>query len=291
MDRAGFSGLSRLFESRRASSHKYNFGHVLVIGGAPGMVGAPLLTARAALRTGAGLVTIASSDNVVDKLEKRVEEVMTLRLPDNTAQAVKAIREFANARKVTALAIGPGLAASRIALIKALLPKLQLPTMLDAGGLDAYSGDPAALGEANSRNPDVIISPHQGEFARFVGRPLPSNRSVLKKLTAETARAARTVIILKGHRTLVIDPDGQEYDNVSGNPGLATAGTGDVLTGMVSGLLAQRFKTFEAAKYGVYLHGLAGDLAAASKTQPGLVASDIIDYIPEALKHVRKSLT
>jgi hydroxyethylthiazole kinase-like uncharacterized protein yjeF len=289
MDMQEFQPLRRLF-ARPPAANKYDYGHVLVVGGAPGMVGAPFLSARAALRIGAGLATIASSANVIDKLERQVEEIMTLRLPAGNRQAVQALQAFIGKRKVKALAIGPGLAASRTGLVKHLLATLAVPVVLDAGGLRAYDNDLADLRAAGRHNLRIVLLPHTGEFRRLIGRELPGSRTALKQLLADTAKATGTTIILKGDRSLVVGDKGRLYVNSSGNAGLATAGTGDVLTGMVAGLLAQAFDPYEAASCAVYLHGLAGDLAAADTTEPGLIASDLIDYLPAALQKVRAAL-
>jgi len=280
--------LMPLFD-RPPTSHKYDFGHVLVIGGAPGMVGAPLLAGRAAMRVGAGLVTIASTESVIDKLEKRVEEIMTLRLSENNDEAIRELGSFITNRKVNVLAIGPGLPAERGSLVKDLVATSKLPVVIDAGGLAAYDGSLSLLRKASRYNPDIILTPHPGEFARLVGKQLPATGAAIKKLLLDTAQATGTVIILKGDSSLVAAKE-QVYQNDSGNPGLATAGTGDVLTGMVAGLLAQQFASFDAACCGVYLHGLAGDLATDAKTEPGLIASDVIEHIPAALRQVRREL-
>lgn len=252
---------------RRLESHKYDYGHVLVIGGSPGMVGAPLLVAMAALRTGAGLATIASSADVIDKLEKRVVEVMTLRI-DNLSTIIDFVKE----RKVSAVAVGSGMDANQLGLVKQLLPRLTIPAIIDAGALAAHQ-----LAK------EAILTPHTGELARLVGGPLPPDApAFVKKLAGQWQQ----VVVLKGNHTSVAGPQGEWYVNHTGNPGLATAGTGDVLSGVIAGLLAQGAAPFEAAQYGVYLHGLAGDLAAQDKTQPGMVASDVIDKLPAALQSI-----
>jgi len=280
------SVLKPLFE-RPHTSHKYDFGHMLVVGGAAGMVGAPFLSAQAALRTGAGLVTIASAEDVIDKLERRVEEVMTLRLLGDSAEALETLNGFITARKVNVLTIGPGLSPARHSLVRALLAKSSLPVVLDAGGLAAYDGRLAELHDVSRHNPDIILTPHPGEFARLIGKQLPGARAAVQKLLMATAQTTGTTIILKGQPTLIANAGGKTYTNHTGNPGLATAGTGDVLTGLITGLLAQGLGSFEAAACGVYLHGLAGDLAASVKTEPGLIASDVIEFIPAALQHVK----
>lgn len=290
MDMQTLEPLKRLF-IRQPSTNKYDYGHVLVVGGTLGMVGAPFLSARAALRVGAGLATIASSANVIDKLERKVEEVMTLRLPADNQKAAQTLHTFIDERHVKAVAIGPGLDSARTALVKRLLETLAVPVVLDAGGLRAYDNDLAALRAASRHNPKIVLSPHQGEFRRLIGRELPAGKPAVKRLLIGTARATGTSIILKGAHSLVADAKGQCYVNSSGNAGLATAGTGDVLTGMIAGLLAQAFSPFEAAVCAVYLHGLAGDLAAADNTEPGLIASDVSSYLPAALKKVQAALS
>ncbi len=267
---------------RPADSHKYQYGHVLVVGGSPGMVGAPLLSAEAALRTGAGLVTIASAGDVTDKLERRVEEVMTLRLPGGVDEAAATIQDFIVRRKVSVLVFGPGLTPDAVAadLLGKLLQISGLPTVIDGGGLGALSGRLGLLDDAG----DVILTPHTGEFRTLTGRELPSERADLKPLAIGFAQEHRAILVLKGEPTYVAHPDGACYENTTGNPGLATAGTGDVLSGIIAGMIAQHIKPSEAAEAGVYLHGLAGDIAAAAKTQPGMTATDVIEAIPEAFR-------
>lgn len=270
---------------RPTNANKYDFGHVLVIGGSPGMVGAPLLASLAALRVGAGLVTVASRATTARQLEKRVKEVMTLALPpyDRTEEATRAVLEFAAARKVTSVVIGPGLPRMAESLVRTLLARLPLPAVLDAGGLTAFRGHLELLQKTTVRNPGVIITPHSGEFDRLTNNTF-NDDSERRRYAQRFAAQYRLTVVLKGHHTLVAHPNGSSYVNQTGNPGLATAGTGDVLAGVIAGLLAQRFEPAQAAEAGVYLHGLAGDVAAAEKTEAGLIASDLIDLLPAALK-------
>jgi ADP-dependent NAD(P)H-hydrate dehydratase / NAD(P)H-hydrate epimerase len=267
MDNTSLDKLRGVLE-RRPDSHKYDYGHVLVVGGSPGMVGAPLLVAMAALRIGAGLVTIASSADIIDKLENGVLEVMTLRLPKDGQAAAERLGKFIDERKVNVVAAGSGLADDNV--VRLVLPRLRVPAVLDAGALSAH----------DTHQADVVLTPHAGELSRLISEDLPQDR---KKLLQDKAREWKVTLLLKGDHTIVAGGEGQFYVNDTGNPGLATAGTGDVLSGVIAGLLAQGLGSFEAAKYGVYLHGLAGDLAAADKTQPGLIASDVIEYLPAAL--------
>src|SRR5665213_2841271 len=273
---------------RPEGANKYDFGHVLVVGGSPGMVGAPLLAAEAALRTGAGLVTIASRTSVIDKLEKRVKEIMTFRLSDDLPTAAEEIVSFISNRKVSVIVIGPGQVPDFAALSPALLSKLNIPVIVDAGAIAAFHDHLDLLKEAAGHNQNIILTPHAGEYQKLIGSKPPADHEALKQAVSRFSKDHGVTLILKGHPTLVARPDGQLYENPTGNPGLATAGTGDVLSGIIAGIMAQHLSSIEAA---VYLHGLAGDLAAHAKTQPGMIASDVIDQIPAALRSAARSPT
>jgi hydroxyethylthiazole kinase-like uncharacterized protein yjeF len=282
--------LSQLLH-RNLESHKYSFGHVLVVGGSPGMVGAPLLSAKAALRTGAGLVTIASENAVIDKLEDRVEEIMTLSVPKASGEANDTLQEFIRARKVSVLVLGPGLKPSVQLgnLIEKLIEQLSIPIIIDGGALGVLRDHPDVLQRSNS--PAVILTPHLGEFKRLVDIELPEERSELKPIARQFADAVKVHLVLKGYTTYVTHPKGTLFENTTGNPGLATAGTGDVLTGIIAGLIGQGIAINQAIETGVYLHGLAGDIAAEEKTQPGMIASDVITSIPTAYKYLSAMMT
>lgn len=264
--------LRQLFK-RPLATHKYDYGHVLVIGGSPGMVGAPLLAAEAALRTGAGLVTIASVDTVIEKVEKRIKEIMSLRL--GSKLSVAPIRKYIVSRKVNAIVLGPGLSRTSAAnkFVQQVLTDFELPIVIDADALYALSQNLIILKQAARKNKNLILTPHEGEYNRLT-----------KHSPAEFAKEYNLHLVLKRNKTQVFHPDSSRYLNNTGNPGLATAGTGDVLSGIIAGLLAQDIPSVAASEGGVYLHGLAGDLAAKAKTQPGLIASDVITYIPSALR-------
>jgi hydroxyethylthiazole kinase-like uncharacterized protein yjeF len=277
--------LRQLLE-RPLNANKYDFGHVLVVGGSPGMVGAPFLTAEAALRTGAGLVTVASHADVIDKLEKRVKEIMTLRLAGSLPVAADELETFVNERKVSVLVIGPGQAPDFAALAPVLLQKLTIPVVVDAGAIAALHNDLDLLKNAAVGNPNIILTPHAGEYYKLTGEKPPAEQAQLKQMAAQFARNFQVTLVFKGHQTLVAHPDGRVYENTTGNPGLATAGTGDVLSGTIAGILGQVADTGPAVEAAVYLHGLAGDLAAATKTQPAMIASDVIDQIPAALRSI-----
>lgn len=247
------------------------------------MVGAPLLAGEAALRIGAGLVTVASSAHVTSKLEKRVKEVMTLALPDSqdARAAVDMLLSFIRKRHVTVVVIGPGLSESSADFVRIFLAGLHVPVVLDAGGLSALHGHLALLRDVASKNPAIIITPHTGEYEKLTTTVLPHDT---RTTVTDFAKRYGVTVVLKGHKSLVGHPDGSSYENKTGNPGLATAGTGDVLSGAIAGLIAQGVTPGDAAETGVYLHGLAGDLASAAKTEPGVIASDVIAALPAALK-------
>lgn len=236
------------------------------------MVGAPMLSAMSALRTGAGLVTIASSPEVIDKLEKRVLEIMTLRV-----SSASDIQNFIKDRKVSVLAIGSGMKPDQAEIVRHVLQSTDLPVVLDGGGLAALDQHFDLLNER------IILTPHTGEFQKLINEPIPKQREELKEIARYFSRNQGANLVLKGEPTYVIRPAGSVYVNSTGNPGLATAGTGDVLAGVIAGIIAQGIEPAEAAEAAVYLHGLAGDLAAKDKTEPGLIASDVVNYLPTAL--------
>lgn len=283
------SAMQTCLPTRRPSSHKGTFGHAGIIAGSVGKTGAAALAARAALRVGAGLVTVATPSSVNDILEAKLVEAMTVPMPETKARtlsrnALERLVSFMAAR--TAIAIGPGLstAPETVELIQALTKHLDRPAVFDADALNALSGRIALL--ASCKIPP-IITPHPGEMARLEAEATPQtvNNDRLG-IATRFARERGLFVVLKGARTVVARPDGAVAICPTGNPGMATAGTGDVLTGMVVGLLAQGLPSWEAACVATYLHGTAGDLAAAGKGQAGMIAGDLVEQIPHALNLV-----
>jgi NAD(P)H-hydrate epimerase len=272
--------------NRRNDSYKFDFGHVLVIGGSAGMVGAPLLTGKAALRTGSGLVTIASTPEVSDDLEKRVEEIMTLALPKDAKEAINMLNQFIKDRKITVIVVGPGLKPSPYyqSIIENLLIQQSLPIIIDGGGLSLIKTNLDLLKKSSSSA--VVLTPHLGEFERLLDKKLPDERAELKPIAASFANKYKVILVLKGHPTYVADSNDPIYENSTGGPGLATAGSGDVLSGIIAGIISQVNEPTEATEAAVYLHGLAGDITSNNKTEPGMIASDIIESIPMALKQI-----
>jgi NAD(P)H-hydrate epimerase len=271
---------------RKANTNKGDYGHILVIAGAPGFTGAAALCSQAALLCGSGLVTLGIAKGLNIVLARKLTEVMTKPLPE-TADGTLAtgafvpIMEFS--RKTDCVAIGPGLSrnVSTEALVKKLLISLERPVVLDADGINAIEGDLGILKHAKAF---VTITPHPGEMSRITGIRTEEISRNKEKVAKSFANKYNVVCVLKGHRTIVARPDGKVFVNTTGNPGMAKGGTGDVLTGMIASFIGQGIMPFEAATLGVYLHGLAGDLAANEKGEVSMLASDLLDKIPEAVK-------
>lgn len=274
--------------NRPKESNKYDFGHVLVIGGSPGMEGAPLLAAKSALKTGAGLVTIASIDSVVEKIAGNIPEVMTLGLSSFNKEQSEKVLDFIKNRHVSTLVIGPGISLKSKKFIHNLLIATDLPTVIDAGGLAAFEDNLEILNKIASKNKNIVLTPHPGEFSRLINKIMPKLTDSQNKLAANFAKDHHVTIILKHALTFIAHKDGGYYKNQSGNTSLATAGTGDVLAGIIAGIIAQKTPFESACEMAVYLHGLAADLAIKEKTIPGLMASDVIDFIPQALNSIQQ---
>jgi NAD(P)H-hydrate epimerase len=270
---------------RAADSNKGNFGKVLVVSGSRGMSGAAVLCGSAALRGGAGLVRVAVPHEILPIVAAGNPCYMTAPLPQDDAGrlAESALPELlALARAQTVLAVGPGLgrSAGLSALLGKLLTQLEVPLVLDADGLNAFADHPEQL--RRHRSP-LVMTPHPGEFGRLVGLDAGAVQSQRQDLAVRYAADTGAVLVLKGHGTLVTD-GARLYRNTTGNPGMATAGSGDVLTGLIAALLGQGLEPFAAAQLGVYLHGLAGDLAHAELGAPSVVATDLLQYLPRAFQ-------
>ncbi len=268
---------------RKVNSHKGDFGHILIIAGSPRFSGAAALAAKAAIRAGSGLVTLGIPKSLNRAMIKiKPPEVMTLPLAETRAgnlslSAFKEIEKFI--RHIDVLVIGPGVSQDRSTqkLLRKVVAKTNKPAVIDADGLNALCGHLDILKSQS------ILTPHPAEMARLTDKSVKEIE--LKRITiAKTfTRYYNCILVLKGHHTIVAAPGHQCYINLTGNPGMATAGSGDVLSGMIGAFLGQGLKAFDAAKTAVYLHGLAGDIAAEKKTQISLIASDIIEAIPEAI--------
>lgn len=271
---------------RDKDSHKGDYGRALLIGGSRGMSGAIAISGIAALRSGAGLVTIAAPENCVDKVATFHPAYMTAPLPCDGAQisslADDNLRELAEGKEC--LAIGPGLGRSNqlTALVSRFYREVDEPMVVDADGLNALAGEPEAL---QSPIGPRVLTPHPGEFKRLAeGLEMEEGDSI--KMAEAMARKCQSVVVLKGSQTIVTDGK-RTMQNTTGNPGMATAGAGDVLTGVVTALISQGMAPFDAAGLAVFVHGLAGDLAVAKKGEIGMIATDIIDFLPDAFAELQ----
>jgi ADP-dependent NAD(P)H-hydrate dehydratase / NAD(P)H-hydrate epimerase len=291
-----------LIAERPADSNKGNYGHVLVIGGSLGKAGAAAMGGMSALRAGAGLVTVATPRSVLSTVAGFHPEIMTEPLAETKAgtissDAAERLDELAKGK--TVLAIGPGISrdADTASLVRRLLSRTNVPVVLDADGLNAFEGH---AGELSGKNKLLVITPHPGEMARLVGCSIADVQNDRLGVARKFAREHGVIVVLKGHRTLVVQsdgdqPDGEAWVNTTGNPGMATGGTGDILTGMVAAMVAQTKiaqnpkNALLAVCAAVHLHGLAGDVMRESVGDHSLVATDLLLGLPEAFSTAQRA--
>jgi hydroxyethylthiazole kinase-like uncharacterized protein yjeF len=278
-----------LLPHRAPDAHKGDCGRVCILAGSVGLTGAAALTAKAALRGGAGLVTLGVPQSLNDILEAKVTEVMTLPLPEVKKARCLSLRArseiqrlFQNAQCV---ALGPGLGTHRetVELIRRLLHDLSCPAVIDADALNALAGDIEIL---QSCPVPLVLTPHLGEFARLTKSNIVDIRKNPIAAAQKFASKMGVTVILKGAPTVVATPKGEAHINPTGNAGMATGGSGDVLTGLLAALIGQNLNVSDAARLAVYLHGLAGDIASKTTGQLGLIASDIIENLAGAMHHI-----
>ena len=278
--------MAALLPARSAGAHKGAFGHLLIVAGSAGKSGAAVMAAQAALRSGVGLVTVATAKSALAPMASHLAEAMWAPLPETEGgtlafAALDRLRELVKGRD--ALAIGPGLGLEPEVskLVRQLVRDCELPTVVDADGLNALSeSDEGAL----PRHGALALTPHPGEAGRLLGRTSVSVQDDRLDAVRTLAESAHAHVLLKGFRTLVSDPAGNTKVNLTGNAGMATGGTGDVLTGIVGGLLARGFTAHDALTLGAHVHGAAGDLAASDVGQTALVATDLVRKLPAALR-------
>jgi NAD(P)H-hydrate epimerase len=298
LESAEFRGLPL---RRRPDSNKGTYGHALIVAGARGKAGAAALSGFGALRSGAGLVTVATPEDALPTVASFRPELMTAPLAQTEAGTVS-LRNFEYNRfaellaQKNVLAIGPGLSMNHETqqFVRRVLLECPLPIILDADGLNALAAVPSDFLEAlaNRRSPALALTPHPGEMARLLGSTVAAVQSDRLGSAQRAATKYKAFVVLKGFHTIVAAPNGDAFINSTGNPGMATAGTGDVLTGILAGLTAQ-FGTERWERVlglGVYLHGLAGDIAAARVGEAPLIASDLIDAIPVAFARLHSDL-
>lgn len=273
---------------RPVEGHKGTFGRVLVVAGSIGMTGAAALVGRAALRAGAGLVRVATSKSALPIVAAIEPSYTTLPLPEDAAgrASSKAINAILNAAEENdVVAIGPGLGQSTglRSVVETLIQQEGLRLLIDGDGLNNLS---RLSGWPKKRKADLVLTPHPGEMKRLWSglfrEEMPRDR---QQTATQVAQLTYTTVVLKGAGTVVTDSE-RLYVNTTGNPGMGTAGAGDVLTGIASALMGQGLSNFDAAVLGVYVHGLAGDIAAAQLGQVSLIATDLIDTLPQAFQKV-----
>jgi NAD(P)H-hydrate epimerase len=271
---------------RHLDTHKGDYGHLLVIAGSVGKTGAAAMACEAALRMGAGLVTLAIPKSLNAIMEMKLTEVMTEPLPETPKQTLS-LRAFNPllrlCEKKRAVIIGPGIGTFKEtqSLVLKLIKTLDIPIILDADGLTALSTQPKTLPAANR---SLILTPHPGEMARLINSTAKEVQEDRIGVSRKFSQSAHVHLVLKGFRTLIATPKGEVFINPTGNPGMASGGTGDVLTGMIGGLICQGFDILTSLQISVYLHGLSGDKVAQEIGEKSLVATDMIQKLPALLQ-------
>lgn len=273
---------------RGGDTHKGTYGHLLIVAGSTGKSGAAVMTARAAMRSGAGLVTVAAPSGINIILEMKLTEVMTEPLSGKDegfldSSAIEGVKALLDNK--ASIVIGPGLSRREETgrLVREVTRKLKIPALLDADALWHLSGEKNIIKEAAI---PLILTPHPGEMAHLLGISSKEVQEGRISVSRKFATDYNCYLVLKGARTLVATPEGEVFINRTGNPGMATAGTGDVLSGMIGSFLGQGYSPLEACLASVYLHGQAGDLAAKEKGEASLIATDIIEKIPEVINKI-----
>ncbi len=275
---------------RPLDSHKGDYGHILILAGSRGMTGAAYLTSQAALLSGSGLVTLGIPETLNTIMEIKLTEVMTLPLPATvdgslSSRAEREILGFASGGGIDVLAVGPGLSRNlqTQTLVRRLLALVDKPIVLDADGLNAIVDEVDIL----KKTKNLIITPHPGEFSRLTGKEISQVQNNREALAQEFATQYNIIVVLKGYRTVVASPE-KVFVNDTGNPGMATGGTGDVLTGMIGAFIGQGLGLYEASCTAVYLHGLAADHTLKTKSILSLTASDILENLPFVLRELEE---
>jgi hydroxyethylthiazole kinase-like uncharacterized protein yjeF len=281
------AGVGHRLPGRRHDGHKGAFGRVLVVAGSVGMAGAAILCCRAALRAGAGLVTIAAPASLDVILEKTLPEAITIRLPDQDGHlaSIDDARFAESLERADVLAIGPGLSRAPVtsAAVRELVSRSTGPILLDADGIAAFKD---SVVELRSANAPVLMTPHPGEFGELVGRSPEEVDADRIDAAGGFAREFGLTLLLKGRPTAIGLPDGTVYLNPTGNTGLATGGSGDVLTGLIAGFVAGGATLEDAAILGAYVHGWAAEIYARNRAERSLTPSDLIELLPTVLREV-----
>lgn len=286
--------MAPLLKRRDRQGHKGTYGHCLFIAGSTGKSGAAALCANSAVRAGSGLVTLGVPERLHQILEVKTTEAMTVPLTDSgdghlAESAFGEIVKLLAGRDV--LAIGPGIGGEpeTVALVRSLAETVELPLVIDADGLNALATDMTVL--KWKRSSEMVLTPHPGEMARLLDAPLPTQQADRIDICREFSRTYDVHLVLKGARTIIASPDGSIAINGSGNPGMASGGMGDVLTGIIASLIGQGHEVREACRLGVFIHGFAADLVAREKGEIGITATDVLEMLPSARKRLMERNT
>jgi len=284
-----YDTVRRILKPRHPNTHKGTFGHLFVISGSPGKTGAATLVGLGAMRVGTGLVTVGIPKSLNPIMEEKLTEAMTEPLPETAdgclgRQSIETVLSIISTKK-TALAIGPGISTKEdtAEFLYEILRKSTLPIVVDADGITLISRNLGILREVKV---PVILTPHPGEMSRLVGKTSEEVQRDRIGVARDFSSMYNVYTVLKGARTVVSTPEGRVFINPTGNPGMASGGMGDVLSGVIGGLLAQGYSPADACILGVFAHGLAGDLAADKRGEAGIIAGDVADLMPEALKKI-----
>ncbi|MBI3306865.1 MAG: NAD(P)H-hydrate dehydratase [Candidatus Omnitrophica bacterium] len=281
--------IRKKWKPRKLASHKGDYGRIFILAGSRGLAGAAHLAGMGALRAGAGLVTVGVPGKIYSLVARREAELMVRPFPSTAKgslaqRGLKEILHFSKSQDV--LALGPGLSTffETQKVIRDIVAKTKNPLVVDADGLNAFRGHLSQMRYVANR---AVFTPHPGEFLRlFGGQKLGPSEGERKKRAKEIAMRFKIVLVLKGFHTVIADPSGRMTVNPTGNPGMATGGTGDILTGIIAAFIGQGLSLYDSARFGVFFHGLAGDLAAKKIGQTSLIAGDILNYLPPAFRQI-----
>ena len=277
--------VAKIIPRRGFDTSKLDFGKAFIITGSTGMTGAGVLAGRASLRVGVGLVYLGVPEELVNVYDSLLIEAVTI--PLNSSEGVLSkdclAKILDTLSSMSVAAIGPGLSRNNDIrlIVRSVIENSKVPLVVDADALNAIADDVSILNKAKA---SIIVTPHIGEMNRLTGLSVNAIQSNRIKVAKEFSSKTGVITVLKGAHTVVASPDGEIYINPTGNSGMATGGTGDVLTGAITGLMAQGASSLDAAVAGVYLHGLAGDIAAEEKGEHGMIASDLVEALPYAIK-------
>ena len=272
-------------------AYKGSCGRVLVIAGSLGMTGAATLATAATLRAGAGMVTVGIGESLNEQLAVRLTEALILPLAQNengslNEDCIDEIRNNILEKKIDAVVVGPGLGRQHETqkIITELITEIDKPLVIDADGLVAISEQNISF---ENKKYKPVLTPHLGEFSRLIGLPIEEIQDDIIFFSKQAAKDLNCILVLKGPRTIVASPQEDIYINTNANEGMATAGAGDVLSGIIGSFIAQGLESFEAAVVGVFVHGLAGDIVACNEGKIGMIASDIVSAIPKAIAKIQ----